>query len=75
MADQPELLKTTCIGCTQHDDHPKHVIDLGGGDEVRWHFDCHVIATGCPDVCAPARIGADGLTGDAFRAHRIEQGS
>lgn len=65
----------TCIGCAAVDDHPKHEIDLGGGVSTYWHFDCHVIATGCPDVCAPARQGADGLTGDEFRAHIVATAS
>lgn len=61
----------TCMGCAATDDHPKHEIDHGGGLSIYWHFDCHVIATGCPDVCGPARVGADGLTGAAFREHIV----
>lgn len=69
MAETTELPQRTCIGCTKTDDHPRHVIDLGGGESVTWHMDCHVIATGCPDVCAPQIQGADGLTGDELRGH------
>ncbi|GAA3878061.1 hypothetical protein GCM10022243_48440 [Saccharothrix violaceirubra] len=66
MADT-RLLRT-CIGCAQTDDHPRHVVWQPGDVEVTWHMDCHVIATGCP-VCEGQLAGADGLTGDALRAH------
>lgn len=58
----------TCIGCTQTDDHPRHVLVLADHSEVGWHMDCHVIATGC-ESCRGQLQGAQGLTGGALRAH------
>jgi hypothetical protein len=55
----------TCIGCLQTDDHPRHVIDTGTGEDVTWHFDCHA-AAGC-ESCAQQSAGADG-TGEAMLA-------
>jgi len=57
-----------CIGCGQVDDHPRHVIDVGGVDTC-WHHDCHYRATGCP-VCQA--VSEAGLTGDELRAHIVE---
>lgn len=61
-------LQRTCIGCTQTDDHPRHVVLSGDGSEVTWHMDCHAIATGC-DACVTQTAGASGVTGDALRQH------
>jgi len=58
----------TCIGCTQADDHPRHVIALPDGSEVTWHMDCHQLATGC-EVCTSQIAGAEGKTGDDLRLH------
>lgn len=63
-----KTLTRTCIGCTQTDDHPRHVVVLPDGSEVPWHMDCHRLITGC-DVCAAQTKGAKGLTGDALRGH------
>lgn len=63
----------TCIGCTQTDDHPRHVITLADGTEVNWHMDCHAIATGC-ESCKAQKDGAENLVGDEFRAHVIGLG-
>ena len=63
----------TCIGCTQTDDHPRHVIALGDGSEVNWHMDCHAIATGCAS-CAAQKEGVEHLVGDEFREHVIGLG-
>lgn len=71
MADAPVR---TCIGCTQTDDHPKHVVVLPGDIDVTWHLDCHVIATGCED-CTGELQGADGATGDELRAHLTTGGT
>ena len=74
MADQQELTKTTCIGCVQHDDHPKHRHVVGGDQpDIFWHMDCHLIALAGEEcaICTPARAGADGLTGHEFRAHIV----
>lgn len=58
----------TCIGCEQTDDHPRHVIAVGDGSEVTWHFDCHRIALGCPS-CTAQTEGAEKLRGDQLRVH------
>lgn len=63
----------TCIGCTQTDDHPRHVIDVGGGDVVTFHMDCHVIATGC-EICAAQTSGAKSAKGDKLREHLLKTG-
>lgn len=82
MPDTPEPMPlSTCIGCGQTDDHPKHIDERGGGIEVRWHMDCHVISLGSGgepghcDICTPRRVGADGLTGDTFRTHILTIGA
>jgi hypothetical protein len=54
-----------CLGCGQVDDHPRHIIDVGGTDTY-WHHDCHARATGDPYSAAVAECG---LTGDELRAH------
>lgn len=58
----------TCIGCTQTDDHPRHVIALPDGSDVGWHMDCHQLATGC-ETCAAQLADAGGATGDDLRLH------
>ncbi len=66
----------TCIGCTQTDDHPRHVEATVGGD-VNWHLDCHTVATGCPSCTAqlPGVGGVQGIPkGDALREHLLTTG-
>lgn len=58
---------STCIGCTQTDDHPRHLIDIGGVN-VYWHMDCHAIATGCP-ICTGIVANAHGAKGGKLRTH------
>lgn len=58
----------TCIGCTQSDNHPRHVVALSDGSEVTWHMDCHELATGC-EVCRAQITDAMGVIGDALRTH------
>lgn len=65
-------LQRTCLGCGQTDDHPRHVVTLQDGSDVNWHMDCHRIATGC-DVCTEQTAGADGVTGDDFRAYLTKE--
>lgn len=60
-----KLMDRNCLGCGQVDDHPRHVIDVGGTNTY-WHHDCHHRATGC-EVCGA--VSAEGLTGDALREH------
>lgn len=64
----------TCIGCTQSDDHPRHVVALADGSEVTWHQDCHALATGCA-VCAATVESAAGLKGDELRSHIVSGGA
>lgn len=65
-------MQRTCIGCTQTDDHPRHVISMPNEVEVNWHMDCHAIATGC-EVCQASVAGANGVIGDALREHLTAQ--
>lgn len=58
----------TCLGCTQTDDHPRHVIDLDGVNLTNWHPDCHAQITGCEN-CAVLVKSAGGKTGEALRTH------
>jgi hypothetical protein len=65
-----------CVGCAQHDDHPRHVIAMAGGQVANWHMDCHVLATDC-EVCA-AQLAAcdtstasDGVIGDELQTRLI----
>lgn len=64
-----------CIACGQHDDHPRHVIDLGGGETSMFHLDCHALM-GC-ETCKPQAAAAAGATGhgmlDAIIALHAEQ--
>jgi hypothetical protein len=56
-----------CLGCGQSDDHPRHVIDVGGVDTF-WHYDCHAQVTNC-ELCVPVAKAAEGKTGDELRKH------
>jgi hypothetical protein len=71
----PAVVQTTCIGCGQNDNHPKHVVVIDDTHEsVAWHMDCHSRAsTPCP-VCTTQTAGASGVTGDDLRAHLIAKG-
>jgi hypothetical protein len=63
---------TTCVGCGQTDDHPKHidVRDDGQHTDVRWHMDCHAAANPpCPTCTSIMEAGATGKTGEDLRAH------
>jgi len=64
----------TCIGCTQSDDHPRHVIASSDGSDVNWHLDCHRIATGC-ESCTAQTADVDGVIGDDLRAHLTSKDS
>lgn len=63
----------TCIGCTQTDDHPRHVLDTGTGDQVTWHMDCHELATGC-EVCKEQIAASKGAKGAKLREHLLKTG-
>lgn len=60
-------MNSTCIACTQNDDHPKHVIDMGGDVLLRFHHDCHAMSTNC-DVCASVVKASGGVTGEELRS-------
>jgi hypothetical protein len=55
------------IGCGQTDDHPRHVIENPGGEDISVHIDCHA-AAGCISCKAQAE-GAKGKTGADMLAH------
>lgn len=59
---------STCIACTQADDHPKHIVDLDGHNVI-WHHDCHVLVADC-DICTAQLADApEGAKGDDLRTH------
>lgn len=60
----------TCLGCGQHDDHPKHHGFVGDGTWIAWHNDCHSRATGCPE-CTAVVESAGEIKGDELRAHMV----
>lgn len=73
MANPPaELIKQTrlCVGCGQHDDHPRHMIVTAPGQVALWHMDCHVLATDC-EVCAKQIADAADVKGDELREHLL----
>lgn len=58
------------VGCGQVDDHPRHEITMGlGDDDPSYHLDCHAQA-GCPE-CAERVQGADGATGAGMLEHLL----
>lgn len=62
-------MQRTCIGCGQTDNHPKHRIALGDGNEAAWHMDCHARSGDGCESCAAQKEGAEHLVGEEFRAH------
>jgi hypothetical protein len=64
-----DRVKTTCLACGQHDDHPKHGVQV---DPERWadfHLDCHALMSPpCPS-CVERTRGADGATGAEMLDH------
>ena len=66
------MITSTCLGCGQSDDHPKHVLVVTADHEsVAFHMDCHSrMSTPC-DVCTEQTANAAGLTGDDLRNHLI----
>ena len=63
------LITRTCVGCGQHDDHPKHVIGTGDGNAIAWHMDCHALSESGCDTCEAQKDGAEDLRGAEFREH------
>jgi len=65
-----------CDGCSEVDDHPRHIIGVANHPSQdrspeQWHLDCHA-AHGC-DSCAARLAGASGRTGAELMAHFAEQ--
>lgn len=56
-----------CVGCGQSDTDPRHVIDIGGGNLVNWHMDCHSRSDQGCDSCQTAIDAAKGETGEKLR--------
>jgi hypothetical protein len=59
----------TCVACGQVDSDPRHTTVLNENDAADFHYDCHA-RMGC-ELCASQIEGAEGLTGDALRAHLL----
>jgi hypothetical protein len=64
----------SCLGCGQSDDHPRHVVDIGGTMTANFHMDCHVQLADC-EVCAAQIADAKGAKGDELRAHLLKTGT
>ncbi|GAB7053122.1 hypothetical protein JCM9534A_82480 [Catenuloplanes indicus JCM 9534] len=68
----------TCPICMTSDDHPRHVIDLGGDTQAAFHMDCCAIARNC-EVCLAQLDGVGGVEGnprgDALREHLLTTGT
>lgn len=60
----------TCPGCGINDNHPRHILVGEEGNQWCWHTDCHA-AKGCP-ICAIKREGAEGVIGDEYRQHLLD---
>lgn len=60
----------TCPGCGMNDNHPRHGLVDADGAQHWWHTDCHA-AKGC-EICVIKRDGAEGLTGDEYRQHLLD---
>lgn len=63
---------STCIGCTQTDNHPKILTGALDAPPIYWHHDCYVIskAPGWEAIHA-AITGAEGATGHDLRLHLL----
>jgi len=57
-----------CVWCTQIDDHPRDLVEIGAELIAPWHMDCHVQATGCT-ACKRLLADAAGAKGDELRVH------
>jgi len=60
----------TCIACTQTDDHPRHIIDLGNDVVSGMHLDCCVMVRNCA-VCETQLADAKDVKGDKLREHLV----
>lgn len=67
-----DLVTSTCLGCGQDDDHPKHVVVITADHEsVAFHMDCHSRFSNPCDICTSQIAGANGATGEALRNYLI----
>jgi hypothetical protein len=62
--------ESTCIGCTQTDTDPKHIVDTNGVNVI-WHHDCHAIVAGCAVCKALLAEAPKGAKGEALREHLV----
>lgn len=76
MADT-DLVTTTCIGCGQRDDHPKHVLLVNADHTtVNWHMDCHSRSGDGCEVCTSQIAGKPaGTIGAELREHLTSKDS
>lgn len=66
----------TCVVCRQTDDHPRHdeIVQLAPELIVAsFHLDCHALLDPPCESCTAQVAGSDGATGDAMRAHIVNQ--
>lgn len=59
-----------CVGCGQHDDHPRalHVLP-GGVDVALFHYDCHALIDPTCELCVSVTEMSAGKTGDELITH------
>ncbi len=70
MADS--LVATTCLGCGQRDDHPKHQVVINAEHEsVHWHMDCHSRVDPPCELCAAQTATAEDKIGAELREHLL----
>jgi hypothetical protein len=66
------LVVTTCLGCGQRDDHPKHQIVINAEHEsVHWHMDCHSRVDPACELCAAQTATAEDKIGAELREHLL----
>jgi hypothetical protein len=66
-----------CLGCSQSDDHPKHMTASPDGAFLAYHMDCCAIARNC-EICAAQLDGVGGPggnpKGEKLRQHLMTLG-
>lgn len=60
----------TCPGCGMNDDHPRHILVDGEGNQRAWHKDCHKLK-GCEVCTLELQDVAPGTIGDELREHLV----
>lgn len=56
------------VGCGKVDDHPRHVVEVPGGDDVAYHLDCHADA-GCESCAGQVAGRPNGAVGQELLDH------